>query len=353
MNVIDEVIASSARPRVAFRWILEVQAQGMCFENFRGTTFEERYCMVTLDAKLAAALANAAPNDFQRILQARKHEALKEGAMVTGRQILFLIDQHFRMTEADGAVYDTEHLFSVTVEGDRLQEFLSTWDTVLAGLKQAPDDTILETLFLRQIRKCRSMEQDVAYYDRLTSDHVEKNYQYLLRCARKVVERSRLQWYRNELSRSIGGIGPAAHAGSPKGDGKGNKKGDNKGNKGDRKRSNPPGSGKKGGQKGGQSNSALGDQRPSPPPNHKKDICQFHLKGKCKNGESCPTLHNPPCRFVQMPGGCNKGKNCLFPHQQTAAPAAGNEKGKGNDETYTTPWQSNRSRNAAAHQTAR
>ena len=29
------------------------------------------------------------------------------------------------------------------------------------------------------------------------------------------------------------------------------------------------------------------------------------------------------------------------------------EKGKGNDETYTTPWQSNRSRNAAAHQTAR
>ena len=29
------------------------------------------------------------------------------------------------------------------------------------------------------------------------------------------------------------------------------------------------------------------------------------------------------------------------------------EKSKGNDETYTTPWQSNRSRNAAAHQTAR
>ena len=67
--------------------------------------------MATLDAKLAAALAHAAPEDFQRTLQARKHEALNRGAMVTGRQILFLVDQHFRMTEADGAVYDTEHLF--------------------------------------------------------------------------------------------------------------------------------------------------------------------------------------------------------------------------------------------------
>ena len=78
------------------------------------------------------------------------------------------------MTEADGAVCDTEHLSSMQMRGERLQEFLSTWDTVLAGLKKAPDDTILGALFLRQIRKCKSMEQDVAYYDRLPSDHVEK-----------------------------------------------------------------------------------------------------------------------------------------------------------------------------------
>ena len=82
--------------------------------------------MATLGAKLASALAHAAPDEFQRTLQARKHEALNSIAMVSGRQILFLIDQHFRMTEADGAVYDTEHLFSVNLKGDRLQEFLST-----------------------------------------------------------------------------------------------------------------------------------------------------------------------------------------------------------------------------------
>ena len=117
MNVIDEVVACSSRPQVAFRWINELLAKGACYEDFRETTYEGRTCMATLDAKLASALAHAAPEDFQRTLQARTHEALNKGAMVTGRQILFLVDQHFRMTEAEGAVYDTEHLFSLTVIG--------------------------------------------------------------------------------------------------------------------------------------------------------------------------------------------------------------------------------------------
>ena len=56
------------------------------------------------------------------------------------KQILFLVDQHFRMTEVDGAIYDTENLFSVTMKGDKLQGFLSTWDTVPAGLRTDPGD---------------------------------------------------------------------------------------------------------------------------------------------------------------------------------------------------------------------
>ena len=76
MNVIDEVVACSSRPQVAFRWINELLAKGACYENFRETTYEGRICMATLDAKLASALAHAAPEDFQRTLQARKHEAL-------------------------------------------------------------------------------------------------------------------------------------------------------------------------------------------------------------------------------------------------------------------------------------
>ena len=85
MNIIDEVVASSSNPRIAFRWINELSAKGACYEKFRTTTYDGRICMETLDAKLASALAHAAPEEFQRILQARKQEALKEGEMVIGR----------------------------------------------------------------------------------------------------------------------------------------------------------------------------------------------------------------------------------------------------------------------------
>ena len=69
--------------------------------------------MATLDAKLASALAHIVTPDFQRTLHAKKMEAMKNGRMIAGRQILFLVDQHFRMSEMDGGVYDTEHLFSI------------------------------------------------------------------------------------------------------------------------------------------------------------------------------------------------------------------------------------------------
>ena len=77
---------------------------------------------------------------------------MREGKRLLGRQIMYLIDQHFKITEADGAVYDIDYLLSVTMNNDNLQAFLCTWDTVLSGLRAQPDKSMLEALFLRQIR---------------------------------------------------------------------------------------------------------------------------------------------------------------------------------------------------------
>ena len=82
---------------------------------------------------------------------------------------------------------------------------------------------MLEALFLRQVRKCKIMESDLTYYDRLAPNGDEKNYEYLIRRAREVVERNRLQWLCDEVSRSIQGRGSAAAAGH------GGKRGDHKG----------------------------------------------------------------------------------------------------------------------------
>ena len=109
------------------------------------------------------------------------------------------------MTEADGSVFDTEHLLSVKMRGDRLAEFLSSWDQVIARLKKVASEDTLLALLMRNLRTRKAMDPDIAYFDRLPSDHSDTSYEYILRCARAVIERNRLQWYRDELSRSLNG----------------------------------------------------------------------------------------------------------------------------------------------------
>ena len=80
--------------------------------------------------------------------------------------------------------------------------FISTWDNVLVNLSSAakPADNILETLFIRQIRKSKCMEVDVAHYDRLPKGHADRSYEYLHRCVNATIERDRLAWMRTEAT---------------------------------------------------------------------------------------------------------------------------------------------------------
>ena len=180
------------------------------------------------------------------------------------------------------------------------------------------------------------MEQDIAHYDRKASNDPEKSYNYLMRCARAVIDRSRLHWYREELSRSIGGgwVNPVVEKGKTKGNGKKGKgkdkpkgssgNGDRKGgkrDKGSRGRSQSPDRNGKGGKR---DSSASRDG--------KKEVCRMHLMGKCKAGDSCNRIHNQPCRFFQK-GACTKGKDCVYPHHQPTAAAAKSDDEPGDDST--------------------
>ena len=80
------------------------------------------------------------------------------------------VDDHFKLTEACGAVFDMEHLLSVSMKNDNLERFLADWDTVLTGMRKRPDYQVLEALFLRQMRLCSVMKDDVREFERLVLD---------------------------------------------------------------------------------------------------------------------------------------------------------------------------------------
>ena len=83
MNLVDEVVAASARPQNAFKWVLEISRPAIRYEDLR----EPGDDFATLDAKLASALTHIFPPDFQRTLHAKKLDAMKDVQMIAGRQI--------------------------------------------------------------------------------------------------------------------------------------------------------------------------------------------------------------------------------------------------------------------------
>ena len=54
-----------------------------------------------------------------------------EARIIRGRQVLFMLDDHFRTNMKHGSTHALQDLFS---EGENLNTFISNWDQVLAGI---------------------------------------------------------------------------------------------------------------------------------------------------------------------------------------------------------------------------
>jgi hypothetical protein len=207
-----------------------------------------------------------------------KMKAIEDGKRVSGRQLLKAIDEHFKLTEADGAIFDMEHLLNVTMKNDSLEKFVDDWDAVMTGMRKPPEDQVLMAMFLRQMKQCSIMKEDIRDFERLVMDDPRRTYAELYRTAKRTLERRRLQTHRDQMAKHISG-GNVAAAG--------------KGGRGEQSPADDPDdenrNRKKGGKgKGGSASSGKG-QGP------KTEICRPRLKGKRRLGQACPKKHHPPC----------------------------------------------------------
>ena len=86
---------------------------------------------------------------------------------------------------------------------------------------------------------------------------------------------------------------------------------------------------------------AKGKPKRGKSPSGKEDqpVCNFYLRGKCRNGQQCDFFHPRPCKFHQQ-GTCTAGKDCNFYHIKP--PGSGNS----SDAEYETPGNGNGGDNA-------
>ena len=153
-----EAIASASRdPPRASLWARTADAH-----NASSDTLAETEGLATLDSKLASALRKVVAGSLGCSINVEKEKLASAGKMMTGRQILLMIYNYFRVAEVDNNILDLEDLIAVKMVNDDLRRFYDEWEMTLTGIRKMPDGEWLETLFKSQIKGHPELKDDMA-----------------------------------------------------------------------------------------------------------------------------------------------------------------------------------------------
>ena len=119
-----------------------------------------------LDARIASALNRIIHNSqFKRKISLEEQKAQKEVRFLRGRQIAYLIYDHFRVTGTHDSVENYTDLFTIVLRNDDIQEFDSKWDGIFVSMTKIPHDDILEGLYKLRIRESEKPKTVLELYD--------------------------------------------------------------------------------------------------------------------------------------------------------------------------------------------
>eukprot|EP00973_Karenia_brevis_P078303 10872838-Karenia_brevis.AAC.1 len=127
--------------------------------------------------------------------------------MVKGRQIAHIVFHHYELTATEGAVLEFSDLISVELKSDNLATFLTDWEYTICGMRATPPADIMETLFIKQLRKCGHLKENMALYDlEVTQKGVPRSYDRLLSMVRTHLEARRRNRNRENLEKGHGHV---------------------------------------------------------------------------------------------------------------------------------------------------
>ena len=195
MSLWENVSQCSIDPDMAFQWIKETETKDFQ-ELYNNAPFP------TLDSKLAHALSQVISGALQRQIQLLKTEYAQNNLRLRGRQMLWTVLEHYRVSHADTAIKDLDDLFScfyIIKDQHDLSRFVSKWDKTILMQRDLPGDNVLEVMFRRQINKCTSLARRLEAYDELPASSPDRGYDALLRLCKRHLELEHQQRNRQAL----------------------------------------------------------------------------------------------------------------------------------------------------------
>ena len=96
-------------------------------------------------------------------------------------------------------------MLAITLANENLVVFLRNWEKVSSGIQKAPDDTFLEPLFHRQVKRCKALQRDMKIYERVLEGSPEKTYKFLYDAASNHINRKGLERNRERIAEQTAG----------------------------------------------------------------------------------------------------------------------------------------------------
>ena len=331
-----EVCTCSQFLTEAMQWIKEVELVDSVDElrtssSIRGISMPN---FEVLDARIASALNKIIHNShFKRRISLEEQKARKQDRFFRGRQIAYLIYDHFRVTGSHDSVENYADLFTISLRNDDIQEFDSKWDGMLLSMTKIPPDDILEGLYKLRIRESEKLKTVLELYD--LDIHQKKlgpDYHRLKTMVKRSIEQEirnknfgsrngnfeknavvKNQGTKQRVQRILGDCWQWEFNGQcSRGDNCSFRHDINK--RGKVTPSNPsPNSFMQ--QNERTSSRTRSPRGKSPSGRTSRWPCKDYLKGTCNNS-FCEKWHPPECLFYKTKSGCRFGEKCSCAHRQ-------------------------------------
>ena len=115
---------------------------------------------------MAEGLASCFHGEFAKRIQVLEEEQLsRTGRYLTGRQLGWHMDQHFRLGDAEGTILDFQDLRAVKLKGDNLAAFQNEWEMTLSGMTHWPSWDILESMYRTELLKSIQFQHHMMMYE--------------------------------------------------------------------------------------------------------------------------------------------------------------------------------------------
>ena len=192
------VIASCSRPEKARDFLFEVESESATFESL---ACDDNARTRTIDARLAEALMRIIKGDLARRLAVQSEAAAMNGALLSGRQILFLLYRDFARDTHQSDAQNYGHLEKLKCgkELRMLDTFLTCWDNLMLQFGNPPKPDHMYQAFLMKVRDIPELADALLLQKRLPWGDEKKTYEELRRACEQVLEESKQERHRKQL----------------------------------------------------------------------------------------------------------------------------------------------------------